>query len=76
MLQRAAQMICVNLGEAAKRLSLEVVELHPDIRFGLMIALRDKVAHGYRIVDPQVIWDTIATAVPEDIARVEVLLRR
>lgn len=76
MLKRAAQMICLNLGEAAKRLSAEVVETHPDIRFKMMVALRDKVAHGCRILDPQVIWDTIATAIPEDTAKVEDLPSR
>ena len=76
MLQRAAQMICLNLGEAAKRLSADVVQAHPEIRFTMMVALRDKVAHGYRILDPQVIWDTIVTAIPEDIAHVAALLGR
>lgn len=70
MLQRAAQMICLNLGEAAQRLSADAVQAHPDIRFQMMMALRDKVAHGYRILDPQVMWDTIATAIPEDIEKV------
>ncbi|QLQ10874.1 MAG: DUF86 domain-containing protein [Nocardioidaceae bacterium] len=74
MLQRAAQMICLSLGEAAKRLSDEVMQAHPGIRFRMMVALRDKVAHGYQILDTQVIWDTIATAVPADIAKVRNLL--
>lgn len=76
MLQRAAQMICLNLGEAAKRLGADVVEAHPHIRLRMMVALRDKVAHGYRVLDPQVIWDTLAIAIPEDIAGVAALLAR
>ncbi|MFW6599168.1 HepT-like ribonuclease domain-containing protein [Propionibacteriaceae bacterium Y2011] len=76
LLQRAAQMICLNLGAVAKRLSAAVVEGHPDIRFTMMVALREKVAHGYRILDTQVIWDTVATAIPEDIAGVAALLDR
>jgi uncharacterized protein with HEPN domain len=76
MLRRAAQMICLNLGEAAKRLSTEVRGAHPDIRFRMMMAARDKVAHGYQILDPQVIWDTIAIAIPEDIVKVRDLLGR
>ena len=74
MLQRAAQMICLNLGEAAKRLGAEMGQAHPDIRFAMLVALRDKVAHGYRIMDPQLIWNTITIAIPEDIARVVALL--
>ncbi len=76
LLQRAAQMICLNLGEGAKRLSPEALAAHPGIRFKMMVALRDKVAHGYRILDSQVIWDTIATAIPQDIAEVAALLGR
>lgn len=76
MLQRAAQMICLNLGEAAKRLGTDAVEAHPHIRLRMMVALRDKVAHDYRVLDPQVIWDTMATAIPEDIAGVAALLGR
>lgn len=74
LLQRAAQMICLNLGEAAKRLGADVVEAHPEIRFMMMVALRDKVAHGYRILDSEVIWNTIARAIPQDVAGVAALL--
>lgn len=74
LLQRAAQMICLNLGEAAKRLSPETIAAHPNIRFALMIALRDRVAHGYRILDPHLIWNTIEQAIPDDVAAVGTVL--
>lgn len=45
-------------------------------RAAQMIALRHKVAHGYQLLDPQVIWQTIAHAIPEDISRIEDLLRQ
>jgi len=63
------------VGEALNRLSREDPELAagiPDI--GRVIGFRNVLAHGYDIVDDEVVWDAITTDLPELAARVEAIL--
>jgi uncharacterized protein with HEPN domain len=63
------------VGEALNRLSREDPELAariPDI--GRVIGFRNVLAHGYDIVDDEVVWDAITTDLPELTARVEAML--
>lgn len=76
MLRYAGQMICISIGEAATRLSDEMLDAHPEIRFGLMRKQRNFAAHRYEVVDPEVIWETLATSFPEDKAKITELLER
>lgn len=77
MLRYAGQMICISIGEAATRLSDELLDAHPEIRFRLMRKQRNFAAHRYEVLDPEIIWETLATSFPEDKAKIaEVLERR
>lgn len=37
---------------------------------------RNLVAHNYDIVDPEIMWETLASAFPTDLARIRALLDR
>lgn len=76
MLRYAGQMICISIGEAASRLSDELPNAHPEIRFGLMRKQRNFAAHRYEVLDPEIIWETLATSFPEDKAKIAELLER
>ena len=76
MLRYAGQMICISIGEAAARLSDELLGVHPEIRFGLMRKQRNFAAHRYEMLDPEIIWETLATSFPEDKAKIAELLKR
>lgn len=76
MLRYAGQMICISIGEAATRLSDELLDAHPEIRFGLMRKQRNFAAHRYEVLDPEIIWETLATSFPEDQAKIAELLDR
>jgi uncharacterized protein with HEPN domain len=76
MLRYAGQMICISIGEAATRLSDELLDAHPEIRFGLMRKQRNFAAHRYEVVDPEIIWETLATSFPDDKAKIAELLER
>lgn len=76
MLRYAGQMICISIGEAASRLSSELPDAHPEIRFGLMRKQRNFAAHRYEVLDPEIIWETLATSFPQDKARIAELLDR
>ena len=46
------------VGEAVKRLSDDFRSRHPDIPWSLMAGMRDKLIHGYDIVDLEEVWRT------------------
>jgi uncharacterized protein with HEPN domain len=76
MLRYAGQMICISIGEAATRLSDELLDAHPEIRFRLMRKQRNFAAHRYEVLDPEIIWETLATSFPDDKAKIAELLER
>lgn len=47
------------IGEAARRVSKEFVESHPDIPWRAIIGMRHKVVHDYMDVDEDIVWDTV-----------------
>jgi uncharacterized protein with HEPN domain len=53
------------LGEAVKRLSDDFRAHHPEIPWTLMAGMRDKLIHGYDIVDLEQVWKTANHDVPD-----------
>ena len=45
------------MGEAAKNIPPEIRQMYPEIPWGRMAGLRDKVIHGYFGVDLFIIWE-------------------
>lgn len=62
------------MGEAVKRLSAEFRADHPEIPWTLIAGMRDKLIHGYDIVDLDRVWKTAQKDVPELLALIEPLL--
>ena len=63
------------VGEALNRLSHDHPELAariPDI--ARIVGFRNVLAHGYDVVDDEVVWDAITTDLPELTATVEAML--
>jgi uncharacterized protein with HEPN domain len=53
------------MGEAVKRLSDDFRTRHPEIPWSLMAGMRDKLIHGYDIVDLDEVWKTANRDVPD-----------
>ena len=53
------------IGEAAKHLSKETRNEHPDIPWKDIAGMRDKLIHGYFGVDIDAVWETIQNDIPE-----------
>jgi len=68
--QHAVQII----GEAAAQTSAEFRAAHPDLPWSEMIGTRNLIVHGYRDVDPDRLWTTLATCIPQLIPQLEALL--
>ena len=52
------------VGEAATHIPGVVRDAHPEIAWRQIIAMRNRVAHGYLGMDEDVIWDIIQTDIP------------
>ncbi len=72
--QSAIEHQLMVMGEAVKRLSSELRESHSEIPWTLVAGMRDKLIHGYDIVDVEEVWKTATVDVPELLASIEPLL--
>jgi uncharacterized protein with HEPN domain len=48
----------------------------PEIPWTLMAGMRDKLIHGYDIVDLEQVWRTVMVDIPELLAEIEPLIPR
>ena len=62
------------MGEAVKRVSQEFRVQHPEVPWALMAGMRDKLIHGYDIVDLDQVWKTADVDVPDLLSLIRPLL--
>jgi uncharacterized protein with HEPN domain len=62
------------MGEAVKRLSPGFRARHPKIPWSFVAGMRDKLIHGYDIVDLDEVWQTAVMDVPDLLSWIEPLL--
>jgi uncharacterized protein with HEPN domain len=61
------------IGEAARRVSKETRDKHPQIPWREMTTMRNLVIHEYDVVDIKQVWDTVRNKVPpliEELAKI------
>ena len=75
--KRTQQAVILNpiiLGEAATRLMdrfSAICEAHPEIEWRSMRGMRNRIAHGYYDINLDVVWETVSSALPELVKRLE-----
>lgn len=52
------------LGEAATQVPQDYRQQHPEIPWGFMAGMRNRLIHGYFLVDLDVVWRTIQNDIP------------
>jgi len=62
------------VGEAASRVPVAIQQRHPKIPWPQIIGMRNRLVHGYDIVDYDVIWSTVTEDLPPLIAELEEIL--
>jgi uncharacterized protein with HEPN domain len=63
------------IGEAAKNVSPDLKEEHPEIPWKTTAGMRDKLIHHYFGVDYEAVWETIQTDIPELKEKIGEILR-
>jgi uncharacterized protein with HEPN domain len=70
-----AVLRCVEIvGEAASRIPVAIRRRYPNIPWAQIIAMRNRLIHGYDIVDYDIVWSTVSQDLPPLIAELERIL--
>ena len=59
------------IGEAARRVSREFLDRHPEIQWADIIGMRHKVVHDYLGVDEDIVWQVVTEDLPKLVAALE-----
>ena len=62
------------VGEAARRVSQEMRDIHPEIPWDQMIGMRNRLIHEYFRVNLTTVWETVRDDLPPLIALIEPLV--
>lgn len=62
------------IGEAARRVSQETRDAHPNIPWDQMIGMRNRLIHEYTRVNLTTVWETVQDDLPPLIAWIEPLV--
>ena len=63
------------LGEAVKRLPVELTARYPVVDWRAIAGMRDRVSHGYDAIDYDLLWQAVQYRVPGLLATVEQMLK-
>jgi uncharacterized protein with HEPN domain len=53
------------IGEASKRIPDDYKSKYPSVPWKVMAGMRDRLIHGYDVVDVAILWRTIKIDIPE-----------
>lgn len=62
------------IGEAANRVSEQTRHEYPAVQWRQIIALRNRLIHGYNQVDFDILWDIIQEDIPRLLSALETIL--
>lgn len=74
LVQKGIVMSLLNIGELAHHLPKEFTDQYPHIPWRAMVGMRNLAAHGYHIMNLEVIWDTAQVSIPELIGFIKEML--
>ena len=63
------------IGEATKNIPDEIRQRYPDLPWKEMAKIRDKLIHGYFVVDHQIVWNVVKKELPFLKPKIEKILQ-
>lgn len=72
--QLALLHLIQRLGEAASQVSAAMRDAHPELPWGQMVGMRNRIVHGYDHVDPDLVWKVATGDVEPVLAALERIL--
>jgi uncharacterized protein with HEPN domain len=64
VLQLALTRLVEIIGEAANRVSAATQQVNPEIPWPQIVGMRNRLVHGYDVVDFGLLWDTVTADLP------------
>jgi len=62
------------VGEAASRIPDEVRQAHPTVPWRLAADMRNKLIHGYDIIEHEIVYDTVKDDLPLLVRQLDTIL--
>lgn len=63
------------IGEAARRISQQTHQSFPELPWGEMIGMRNRLIHKYDDIDVDILWDTVTGDIPGLIETLDPILK-
>ncbi len=73
-LQLALTRLIEVVGETASRVSTDARNRYDDIPWRQIIGMRNRLIHGYDILDFNILWDTVTLELPILIEKIEMVI--
>ena len=74
-LQRVTERLIELIGEAASRLPEEFRGRHPGIPWGKMVGMRNRLIHGYDVLDYEILWKVLSEELKHLRSQIEIVLK-
>ena len=63
------------IGEAARRISEKTQQSFPELPWGEMIGMQNRLIHKYDDLDVEILWDTVTRDIPDLIEKLDPILK-
>ncbi|MDO8588076.1 MAG: DUF86 domain-containing protein [Armatimonadota bacterium] len=74
LMQNAVMRQLEIMGEAARKISAETTNAHPDIPWRSLVGMRNRLIHEYFRIRLDRVWETVCDDIPELIKLIEPLV--
>ena len=74
LLQNAVMHQIQIIGEAARKISPQYKDSHPEIPWRMIVGMRNRLVHEYFDIIPERVWDVVENSIPELVGLIEPLI--